>query len=251
MENLLDNNKFYDQLASQYDSMISFEKSVNNKTNLLRNFIKPNTKSAADIGCGTGADSISLASNGIKVTAFDPSTEMLKQAEINAKNFNVKINFQNFSAEKIPDSFNYSFDLIVSLGNTFANIPQENFSDSIKKCSEILKPKGSILIQVLNYKKILNERKRIVSITKGGSKFFIRFYDFQEKNLIFNLLQFDENLPGKSNLTSTKLYPYVVEDFTSELENCGINKYSFYSDLNRNEYLELNSLNLIILATKG
>jgi ubiquinone/menaquinone biosynthesis C-methylase UbiE len=251
MDNLLDNNKFYDQLASQYDSMISFEKSVNNKRNLLRDFIRPNTKSAADIGCGTGADSISLALNGLNISAFDPSTEMLKHAEVNSKNFKVKIDFQNHSADKIPELFNNSFDLIVSLGNTFANIPRENFSDSIKKCSEILKPEGSILIQVLNYKKILVEKKRIVNITKGGEKYFIRFYDFLEESLVFNLLQFDAKLPLEGLITSTKIFPYVAEDFISALKNSGINNINLYSDLKRNEYLELYSPNLIILATKS
>jgi len=251
MDKLLDNNKFYDQLALHYDSMISFEKSVNNKKSLLRNFIRPNNTSAADIGCGTGVDSISLALNGLNISAFDPSTKMLSQAKINAEKFNTAIEFFNFSANEIPDSFNDRFNMIVSLGNTFANIPKENFTNSIRKCFDILKPGGQLLIQVLNYKKILIEQKRIVNITRGGEKYFIRFYDFQEESLIFNLLQFEEKLPSEGSLTSTKIYPYVAEDFISALQNTRMDNISLYSDLKRSKYLELNSPNLIILATKG
>ena len=136
MQKVIDNHIFYNELAKDYDSMISFESSVNKKIKLLKSFIHSETRNAADIGCGTGADSISLASSGLKVTAFDPSIEMLKRAGINAGNFNVKIELQNFSATTIPNGFNNSFDLIVSLGNTFANIPEKNFSNSLKRCFE-------------------------------------------------------------------------------------------------------------------
>ncbi len=49
-----------------YDEMISFEKAVENKKKLLKNFIKPEMKYAADLGCGSGVDSIALASTRIE-----------------------------------------------------------------------------------------------------------------------------------------------------------------------------------------
>ena len=251
MQRLLDNSNFYDELAKDYDSMISFTNSVNIKKNLLKSFIHAETKYAADIGCGTGADSISLALNGLKVTAFDPSTEMLKQAETNARNYKVKIDLQNISADTIPNSFNNSFDLIVSLGNSFANIPKENFNNSLKKCFEILKPKGKLLIQILNYEKILTEKKRIISLKKGEGKYFIRFYDFIEDHLVFNLLKFDQQNPSNYNLFSTKIFPYIAENFLSELSKTGFTTVELFSDLAQSKYVETNSNNLVILAAKG
>lgn len=251
MQTLIDNINFYNELAEDYDSMISFGNSVENKKKLLKSFIHPETKYAADIGCGTGADSISLALNGLKVTAFDPSTEMLRQAEINASNFNVKIDFQNFSAETISKKYNNTFDLIVSLGNTFANIPKESFIDSLKKCSEIIKSKGKLLIQILNYEKILKEKKRIISLKKGEGKYFIRFNDFLDENLVFNLLKFDEQNPSDYKLISTKVYPYVAEDFISELGKIGLTTIELFSNLAQSKYIKTNSDNLIILAIKS
>jgi len=127
MEKNLPNKVFYDELASDYDNMISFEKTVENKKKLLKNFLTSKMKSAADVGCGSGVDSIALASLGLNVTAFDPSVEMLKVAEANAKRLNVKVGFHNYSADNVPTEFNNNFDLVTSLGNTFANIPKEKF----------------------------------------------------------------------------------------------------------------------------
>ena len=39
MEKILPNNVFYDELASDYDDMTSFEKAVEKKKNLLKNFV--------------------------------------------------------------------------------------------------------------------------------------------------------------------------------------------------------------------
>ncbi len=83
--------------------MISFEKAVEIKKKLLKNFVTDEMKSAADIGCGSGVDSISLSSLGLKVTAFDPSSEMLKVAEANAERMKAKVEFHNYSADNIPD----------------------------------------------------------------------------------------------------------------------------------------------------
>jgi len=127
MEKNLPNKVFYDELASDYDNMISFEKTVENKKKLLKNFLTSKMKSAADVGCGSGVDSIALASLDLNVTAFDPSVEMLKVAEANAKRLNVKVGFHNYSADNVPTEFNNNFDLVTSLGNTFANIPKEKF----------------------------------------------------------------------------------------------------------------------------
>jgi len=218
MEKNLPNKVFYDELASDYDNMISFEKAVENKKKLLKNFVTAEMKSAADIGCGSGVDSIALASLGLKVTAFEPSTEMLKYAEANADRTNAKIGFHNYSADKIPTEFNNNFDLVASLGNTFANISKEKFITSLQRCYDILKPQGQLVIQVLNYEKILADRQRIVNITEAANKYFIRFYDFPDEHIIFNILTFSKANHSDNKLISTKIYPHSSENFISAFE---------------------------------
>lgn len=251
MEKNLPNKVFYDELASDYDNMISFEKAVENKKKLFKNFIKPEMKFAADIGCGSGVDSIALSSLGLTATAFDPSIEMLKKAEVNSKKMKVKVEYHNYTADNIPKDFDERFDLVVSLGNTFANIPVENFVDSLKRCCDILRPNGQLLIQVLNYEKILADKQRIVNITEKADKYFIRFYDFVDEQIIFNILTFSKANPSESKLISTKIYPYSSEFLSSELRKAGFRSTNFYSNLELSPFSKEKSKDLVIWAFRN
>ena len=119
----LSNKEFFNDVSEFYDEMINFEQALERKTNNLKEFLSSNFKTAADIGCGSGIDSIALASLGMDVSGFDSSKMMVKKAEENSKRVNKKIKFYNYTAQNIPDSFNSKFDFICSLGNTVANIP--------------------------------------------------------------------------------------------------------------------------------
>ena len=251
MVKIFSNREFYNQLAFDYDRMISFGKLVESRKKSLKNFVRPKMKSAIDLGCGSGVDSIALTSLGLKVTAFDPSRNMIKAAKENARKYGLKINFYNKSVDLIPVSFNQQHDLVISLGNTFANIEKKNFLFSLKKCFDLLKPEGVVLIQVLNYRKVLREKQRVVNINSSENNYFIRFYDFIRYGLIFNILFFNKENPSDFKFISTKLFPYTEDDFISGLKKAGFRKIVFFSDFNLSDYDKFNSKDLIIRAIKS
>jgi len=251
MDKLIANSSFYDEIAPEYDEMISFESAVKKKKNLLKNFINQNIKIAADIGCGTAVDSIALAQNGLNIFAFDPSEKMLSVAKSNSKKMNAAVEFYHHPADSIPREYDNKFDLIVSLGNTFANISEDKLSTSLKRCYDILKPKGQLIIQVLNYKKILEEKQRIVNITESGNKFFIRFYDFDNEQIDFNILTFNKSNTSEHKLSTTKIYPYQLEKFQSALPNSGFTNFQYYGDFKLSEFIPLQSKDLIVLTNKN
>lgn len=250
MEKDLTNNDFYNYLASEYDEMISFEKSIENKKKLFAKFVTDKIKSAVDIGCGSGADSIALASLGVKVTAFDPSQAMIKFAKANANKLNVGVELFLHSADEIPEPFNSKFDLAVSLGNTFANIPTKKLENSLKRIFDVLKPNGILLMQVLNYKKIVSEQKRIVNINEGEDKYFIRFYNFLDDQIYFNILIFRKSNPADRSLITTKIYPHNKEDFSEALMVSGFNSIRFSSDFAYSEFIDESSKDLVIISKK-
>jgi ubiquinone/menaquinone biosynthesis C-methylase UbiE len=251
LKNTVNNKEFFNQLAPDYNEMISFEKAVENKKNIFQKFLSPEMRFAADLGCGTGIDSIALSSLRLKVDAFDPSSEMIKAAKENAKGEGLKINFHNYSIDLIPDKFYDKFDFAISLGNTFANIEQEKFQNSIFRCFDILKSNGLLLIQILNYKKVVEAKQRIVNITEGNNKYFVRFNDFLTGEIIFNILTFSKEKPSKYNLISTKLFPYNYLDFKIELENAGFTSIEFFSDFKLSTFNTRQSKDLVIKAVKG
>jgi len=230
--------------------MIPFEKAIKRKEELFKNLFKDNYKTIADIGCGTGSDSLALTGLGYNVTSFDPSAQMLNKARINAKSSGIDLDFYQFGAAQIPDDFNGKYDVVISFGNSFANIPTEEFECSVCRCYSLLKEKGELYIQILNYKKILLEKKRIVSITTGKEKYFVRYYDFNENQIVFNILQFDKSDPSDHQLISTKIYPYTSNDFTPVLKKAGFKNFNYYGGFNFTPFDSQKSNDLIITAVK-
>ncbi|MGB5361935.1 MAG: methyltransferase domain-containing protein, partial [Aureibaculum sp.] len=115
------NSQFFNALSDDYDVMINFENALKNKISFLINFQLPPYKTALDLGCGTGADAIALSKLNLKVDAVDHSKGMLSQALINAQKHDVSINFIESSLTDLSLKPK-TYDLIVSLGNTIANI---------------------------------------------------------------------------------------------------------------------------------
>jgi ubiquinone/menaquinone biosynthesis C-methylase UbiE len=247
---MLNNQEFFDELSVQYDLMIPFEKAIERKKELFKNLLKDSKKTIADIGCGTGSDSLSLVGIGHKVTSFDPSAQMLNKARVNAKSSGLDLDSYQFGASEIPDDFNDKYNVVISFGNSFANIPTDEFESSVFKCYSLLREDGELYIQILNYEKILSEKKRIVNITTSDEKYFVRFYDFNENQIVFNILQFDKAKPADHKLISTKIYAYSTDDFTMALRKAGFRINKYYGSFNFLPFDPQTSNDLIITAVK-
>jgi 2-polyprenyl-3-methyl-5-hydroxy-6-metoxy-1,4-benzoquinol methylase len=146
VENL---GKYYESVdyISHTDSKRSlFEKAyhvvkniaLKNKLNLI-NSLQPIQGSILDIGAGTG-DFLAVAKqNGWQTTGVEPSDK----AKAIAKNKGVSF------VEKTSELENHSFDLI-SMWHVLEHVP--NLDDQIKELKRLLKPNGTLIIAVPNYK---------------------------------------------------------------------------------------------------
>jgi ubiquinone/menaquinone biosynthesis C-methylase UbiE len=242
---------FYNNISGFYDGMINFSSALLKRKDLLNRFSSGKIRTAADIGCGTGLDSISLAMNGISVTGFDLSSEMINQAKVNAKNAGVEnINFHKSSIEKIPASYHNKFDLAVSLGNTLANINEKKLHDAVAKINKLLNKNGVIVIQVLNYAKLIKENDRIVNINSADNELFIRFYDFLPGYINFNILKINNRDYLKRDLYTTTVYPHGTAIFSALLKKNNFRNIKFYGSLDFSPYKRYHSKDLIITAEK-
>lgn len=250
MNEILDNKKFFSQMAEYYDLMIPFADAVERKKKILEKIIAPGNKFAADLGCGTGTDSIALAELGMKVCAFDPSLEMVDRVRKNANIAHKILSIYNHTISEITPDFNSKFDLVISFGNTFANIHNNDFLVSLKRCFDLLRKGGTFFIQLLNYHKILSERKRIVNITESGANIFVRFYDFNKDQIVFNLLMVNKSKLLDHSLISTEVFPHLKDDFEAYLAGIDFKTIDFYGDLQLNPFDREKSKDLIVRAVK-
>ncbi len=231
--------------------MTNFQKALENKKNNLINFITASMKTAADIGCGNGIDSIVLTSFGLRVTGFDPSSKMIEKAVKNSKHLKQKIDFYNYAAKDIPEKFNTKFDFICSLGNTIANISPKDLELTIKRFSELLKGNGKMLLHILNYEKIIQDNERIINIKNTGDDYIIRFYDFEKDYLKFNILRFKKNNTAESNLITTKLFPHKLETIKKLLKINGFDEPDIYADLSKTNFSTILSKDIYLFCSKS
>lgn len=244
---MLKNSEFFNQLADDYNVMIDFENSLKNKIATLTNFCSKNDKYALDLGCGTGADAIALSKLGLKVDAVDHSKGMLDQAVKNSRKFDTNINFIHSGLTDFAIS-DKSFDIIVSLGNTIANLNSIDLKMLIKKLYDHLNKEGKIVIQMVNYAKLPATGIYILNTFENNSVSIIRKYNIKPKSIDFIVDKIDKENNKKSQII-TKLYPHSEDDFKQLASETGF-KMESYGNLNKISFVAKESPNLVLVLTK-
>lgn len=240
---------FYDEISDFYEKMIDFEKNLELRVKAYQR-IFPERGNAADLGCGVGLDSLALAINGHKVTAFDISPKMITETKQNAIKYNVDISTHVHSFQTMPKKFNQKFNSVISVGNTMAHVNSKQLKAAIKKMYDLLLPGGKIFLHILNYQLIKKENKRINNIANREGKIIIRFYDFRNDDLDFNILSFPQNSPKEFQLVTTKHYPHTAGEIKSCLKGVGFTKIKFMKNFTGDKFTSCDSKDIFIEARK-
>ena len=234
MENGREQNAedFYDAIAEDYDGMFAFESRLGRAQRFLDELLaRLDAATAMDVGCGTGAYALAGARAGLKTTGTDISGAMLTQARDNAARLGIDVNWQQADMLELLRIFPAAtpaptnFDLILCMGNTLPHL--------------------------LNYEKILAGQERIVGISQAGQREYIRFYDFIDPLVRFNLLEIDHRQnPPTHLLHETTLRPHTAEQLREILTSLDFKKIETFDGLNFSPYNSAKSDTLLIMATK-
>jgi glycine/sarcosine N-methyltransferase len=241
---------FYDVTSEFYEQMIDFEKNLRLRISAYKNIFAVPGKTA-DLGCGVGLDSIALAFNKHNVTAFDISDKMVSAAKLNGEKYGVKIKAYTSSIHSIPKKYNVKFNYVVCVGNTIAHLNQTELKKSFKGMHKMLLPGGKLFLHILNYSLFQRENKRINNISVRGDKTIIRFHDFLEKNIGFNILTFSNTDPKNYQIISTSQYVHTKDEIFRLLNNVGFSKCKASSTFSGEKYKARESKDLFIEAWKG
>ncbi len=239
---------FYDEIADQYSAIVD----QGPRREAARQFVAELTTrtpiaTALDIACGTGLYATALAEAGIAVTASDLSEPMLDRARQEAPE---GITFHCGPMQTVSDSLTGPFDAIVCMGNSLPHLLTDaDLAATLGGAYALLAPGGVLAIQLLNYDRILEAGERMVGITRVGDVEHVRFYDFLEGQLRFNLLtiRWAGDQPTHE-LHSTILRPYGVAQLAERLSDEGFENVESYAGLNF-EPLDQKSSDTILLIT--
>ena len=250
---LADATHFYDNLAADYDTMTGFDKRFLLEKpffNLLMQRFSITT--ALDAGAGTGFHSLLLGQLGVHMTAVDLSKKMLKRVKVHAKDLHLNIHVVQSSFQDMPQRLNKNFDAVLCMGNSLAHLlTYKELVQSLRNFSFVLNQGGVLFLQLLNYDRILTTKERVQSVKEAGGLTFVRFYDFHEDFVVFNILRLKkENGRLTQELESVKLRPILKAEIMRALQEAGFVDVRAHGSIALDDFQEQTSKDLVVLALK-
>lgn len=242
---------FYDALAPNYDEMTGFHKRFVQEKPFFRLLVeKYGITSALDAGCGTGFHALLLAQLGVKVTGIDLSRDMLKRAEQHARELGLEVEFLQSSFQT---PLKKQFDAVFCLGNSLAHILSlEELRATLSSFAQMLAPGKIVFLQNLNYDRILAKKERVQSIKESNGMTYIRFYDYGEETIAFNLLTIGKiNGSVVQKFQSVKLRPWLRAELVTLLKENGFGDVKSYGGISMEEFHPESSKDLVLLARKS
>ncbi len=243
---------FYDKLSDSYERMTRFEDRLERDKPTIRRIIdRFDIGSALDAGCGSGLHSILLAEEGVETIGIDLSARMISAARRHATERGANVAFYQADFSQTSDVLDEPVDALLCLGNSLPHILDSDEMERVLRAfRKSIRDGGTILAQLLNYDRVLERRDRIVGIHRVDDVEYIRFYDFLDGLVRFNILEIDwTDTSPKNRLLQTTLRPWTADELYGLIRKTGFTNVDLYGDLGFNEYIATESSNLVLVAS--
>ena len=227
---------FYQQIAPYYHHI--FKINVQ-QIDFMKSKIPENSAQLIDIGCGIGTLSFELANYYKNVLGIDMDAEMIHTALKENKNKLKTVDFQQYSMLEL-NSFigENTIDGIVCFGNTLVHLNSlDEITDFLNQSKSILKKNGKLLLQIVNYDKILLQNIKQLPLIENDEIIFERNYHYQKSE---NKIGFNTRLTVKSTQqiieNNITLLPILKNELSVLLNIAGFNNCNFYGNFNQESY---------------
>ena len=236
---------FYQQIAPYYHHI--FKINVN-QVNFVKSKIAGKDSRIIDVGCGIGTLSFELNNYYNNVLGIDMDAEMIRAASKNKKDKSIQ--FQQLSMLELDSIVTEnSVDGIICFGNTLVHLNSlDQIADFLQQSKAVLKLNGRLLLQIVNYDKILLKDIKNLPLIENDEIIFERNYSYRK---LENKIDFNTRLTVKSTQqiieNSIELLPLLKKDITLLLNKAGFKNCNYYGNFNHESY-SIDSPALIIEA---
>ncbi|MBR6567293.1 MAG: class I SAM-dependent methyltransferase [Clostridia bacterium] len=198
--------RFYDDMASQYDKLfLDWSKTTEEQALFLDSIFREKsfdkTASLLDCACGIGTQAIGLARMGYSVTASDISEGELSEARKRAQKNGVDIRFEKADFRTLSDTFKEKFDIIIAMDNALPHmLTEKDLSDAVKSIVDRIKEGGIFVASIRDYDELLMKKPPYsppyIHKTEKGKR--ISFQTWEWEGNLYRLTQYiiddEENL---------------------------------------------------------
>ena len=153
--------KFYDNLASQYDKLfLDWNSTMHEQALILDKIFRDNgfdkTAQILDCACGIGTQAIGLGLLSYNVTASDISDAEIAQAKKRALDNNVNINFKHADFCALSKAFQKKFDIVIAMDNALPHMLSEDALEaSVESISNQIVEGGMFVASIRDYDELL------------------------------------------------------------------------------------------------
>ncbi len=194
----------------------------------------------ADAGCGTGAQLLHFASAGIPCIGFDPDEALVGIARRKLAAFaGARVAVGGFA--DVARLVTPGVDLLLCLGNSLVHVPQEEARRFLADASGTLSPGGGMLVQVLNYERLLRGgpvTELPLIRARDGAIEFRRRYDWEDPRrvrfrTVLRIARGDEPLIARNEIP---LYPLYPDELWEMLAAAGFARMRYQGDFSGSEF---------------
>lgn len=223
-------NKYYDYIFPLNEKQVEFVKSE----------FKDYNSKLIEVGCANGK--LTNALSEYNIMGIDLEESFINIAKLRYKS----VSFKKCDMLDIAD-LKSNFDGILTFGNTLVHLGFDDIKAFIFEAYNILNKGGKLLIQILNYDYILNNKIEMLPLIDNEVITFIRRYNHSNKFLFNTTLKIKSE--DKEVRNSIELTPIRKGELLNILEEVGFEKISIYSSFDKSKY-SYKSLPLIFSCKK-
>ena len=171
----------YERIAGFYDEIFPLKQA---RLDFLDSVLGEKAGNVLDIGCASGELALALAKKGFHVCGIDLDETMIAVAGGKAAKHGVKIDFFCRDMLNVGEDFAPgSFAAVLCFGNTLAHLESlGKIADFLKGVHYILKSGGVVVLQVVNFSRVLAGEMKELPLLESENFMFRRLYDYDAVN---------------------------------------------------------------------
>lgn len=237
---------FYQSIAAHYDDIFPLDEA---QVAFVGAAVPgpPQKREVLDVGCGTGSLALALARDGYRVTGIDLDGTMVALAAKKGRGL-PGLRYQQMDMRSLLGVFRpSSLDAILCFGNTLVHLTQGDTRSFCVTSRELIKGRGRLLLQILNYDHILTARLPGLPVIENDRIRFERNYHYTEAGSLIFRTALTVKATGALLENEVPLYPLRKNELEGLLKEAGFSEIRFYGSFRRTP-LEIDSLPLVAEA---
>ncbi len=225
---------FFDAYPQEYDILTNASQRESYHRKEVRAIIdKFHPEVVLDAGCATGLTSRMFAEHLVQTVGVDRSKPMLEIAKRNRRTYKELSSYMYGNFESLPKRLHGKFDLVVCLANAIVGVGTTGLLlKSLRNFRDVLRPKGTLLIQMLNYAAIKEGEIMPVKATVNDGIVLERFSERQGKRIYVHVTRVDlKSVDCRLEVFRHEFDNFTPAQVTASLRKAGFGGIRRYGDL--------------------